>query len=121
MRREGISLLVSAFSAANITARRTGPSREWRRGVADAAALAGVGECPTGHRAGKREETWQSPRLGFRLLRFTGHPDSRQDHLLNLRFARIRGRSWESASDLLVQVSGQVPEVEKSLLHLRQR
>ena len=39
----------------------------------------------------------------------------------NLRFARIRGRSWESASDLLVQISGQVPEVEKSLLHLRQR
>ena len=42
-------------------------------------------------------------------------------HPYNLRFARIRGRSWESASDLLVQVSGQVPEVEKSLLHLRQR
>ena len=42
-------------------------------------------------------------------------------YAINLRFARIRGRSWESASDLLVQISGQVPEVEKSLLHLRQR
>src|SRR5262249_15864337 len=38
-----------------------------------------------------------------------------------LRFARIRWGSWESARDLLVQVSGQAPEVEKSPLHLRQR
>jgi len=37
-----------------------------------------------------------------------------------LRFARVRGRYWESARDLFVQVRRHVPECKKTFLHLGQ-